>query len=347
MNQDLEKLCTDYIANREEVKKAFRWDDGALHSVCANIFCAFRQAADAARLKECRKVIQKHTALFSGFRDKKVRSVLASMLSLGEKPEERMALAWDYYRLLRQKFKGSEYLVLTSMLLAGLAEKPLTEETVSRGKEIYRRMNQSHRILTNKTDSVFAMLMAYSGKATEDLLTETEACYRSLRKKFSDSAAQTAAQVFAAADGPAEGKTQRVTELYDALVSAGIKYGRSDELAPLAALSLSDTPVPVLAEEIGAADEFLKAQKGFEGSKEADRAKRAVYAVMIVSDQYAGTGRVNVTAMTNTLDMLFAKQAMSRISLAMNLLEFAAKLLPGSKEQTDAPQEEEEAKPTE
>ena len=336
MKLELERLCGEYIANRDAVSSAFRWDKDALHTVCANIFCACGRQADTGRLKECRRVIREHTGLFSAFRGRKVRSILAAMLSLGEKPEERMALANDYYRMLKRRFRGSEYLVLSSILLADLADKTLTEETVSRGKEIYRRMNQKHRILTDKADSVFAMLMAFAGKTADELVDETEACYTALKKKFTSGASQTAAQVFSMAGGTADEKAQRVTELYDALAEAGIKYGRSGELAPLAALSLSDAPVPVLAEEIKEVDGFLKTRKGFEGSKESEQAQRAMYAVMIVSDQYAGTDHVNITVMTNTLDMLIAQQTASRISMFLNLLQFAAKLIPQAEKQTDA-----------
>ena len=343
LKPELEKLCQEYITNRDAVKEAFRWENSALHSVCANLFCARGETADPERLKECRKIIKGSTGFWSKFRSKKVRSILASMLSLEDRPEDRMTQANDYFRLLKRQFKGTEYLVLMAFLLADLADRNLTEETISRGKEIYARMNRQHRVLTNKTDSVFAMLMAFSGKTADELTGETEACYQALKKKFSAGGAQTAAQVLSMADGTAEEKTRRVNDLYDALHEAGIRYGRSAETAPLAALSLADTPLPVLTEEIKEADEFLKARKGFDGSKESVQAERAMYAVMIVSDQYAGTGQVNITVMTNTIDMLIAKQQASRVSFFMNLLEFAARLLPEGKKQPAEEQEKEEA----
>ena len=332
MKPELEKLCADYIANRDTVGKVFKWDSNDLYTVCANVFCACGQTADTDRLKECREVIKKHTGLFSKFRSKKVRSILASMLSLVEKPEERMTLANDYFSLLKRHFKGTEYLVLTAFLLADLADQTLTEETALRGKQIYRRMNQKHRILTNKTDSVFAMLMAFSGKSEDELTEEVEAGYLALKKHFSNSgASQTAAQVFSMTGGLPEEKAQRLNDLYDALTEAEIKYGHADELAPLAALSLSDTPIPTLVEDIKEADEFLKDQKGY-GTKEDELKKRALHAVMIVSDQYQGTDQVNVTLMTNTLDMLFAKQQASRFSFAVHVVEALLKMVAASHE---------------
>ena len=208
-------------------KMAFRWDSSDLYSVCANMFCACGQAADADRLKECREIIRKHTGLFSKFRSKKVRAMLASMLSLGEKPEDRMDLANDYFSLLKRHFKGTEYLVLAAFLLTDLADLPLTEETAVRGKQIWRRMNQKHRILTTRTDSVFAMLMAFSGKSEDELIEETEACYQSLRKHFSNGGAvQTAAQVLALNAGTPEEKSRRLNDLYNALtVKSGKRMG--------------------------------------------------------------------------------------------------------------------------
>ncbi|MBO4471187.1 MAG: DUF4003 family protein [Clostridia bacterium] len=326
MKPELEKLCSEYIANRDAVKKAFRWDNSALYAVCANIFCANGQRADADSLKECRTVIKKNTGAFSRFRSKKIRSILAGLLALGETPEKRMAQANDYYRLLRRHFKGTEYLVLAAFLLTDLADQNLTEETAVRGRELYRQMNRKHRMLTDKTDSVFAMLLAFSEKTDEELLEEVEACYRVLKTKFSGGAAQTAAQILSMSGGTAEGKVQRVTELYDALREAGVKYGHSSELSPLAALSLSDAPVSALVEEIREADEFLGEQKIY-GKKDEDLAQRAMHAVMIVSDQYAGTSQVNITVMTNTLDMLIAQQQAKRITFALHALEFGAKFL--------------------
>lgn len=66
-------------------------------------------------------------------------------------------------------------------------------------------------------------------------------------------------------------------------------------------------------------------------------------AVMIVSDQYAGTDRVNVTVMTNTLDLLFAKQAASRFSFALEVIQALAQFLGKSKDKAAEETKEPEA----
>ena len=82
MKPELEKLCQDFISNRDAVGKAFRWDNSALHTVCANIFCAHGETAEPERLEECRRIIRDSTGFLSKFRSRKVRSILAAMLCL-------------------------------------------------------------------------------------------------------------------------------------------------------------------------------------------------------------------------------------------------------------------------
>ena len=327
MKPELEALCMNFIASRDAVHKAFRLDDSSLFSACANIFCACGKTADTDRLKECRKILKKHTKPFSRFRGRKVRSFLSAVLSLADDPENRMTLANEYYHMLKRQFKGTEYLILAAFLLTDLAGINLTQGEAARGKELFRRMNQKHRILTNNTDSVFAMLLVYSEKTDDKLIEDMEACYIALKTVFSSSGdVQTMAQVLSSSAGSADEKAQRVSELYNALLEADVRYGRSGELAPLAALSLTDTPVPVLAGEIREVYTFLENQKGY-GSKEEDLNRRAMHAVMIVSDQYAVTAFVNITVMTNTLDMLISKAQAARISFFVHVLESLASYL--------------------
>lgn len=342
MRPELEKCCADYMANRSAVKKAFIFKDAAVWSVCASLFCACGHTADAEHLKACGRVLKKQTRPFSKFRGK-VRPFLTSMLAAGDSPEERMALAGDYFRLLKRNFRKSEYLVLAAFLLTDLADQPLTGEKAARGKDLYRRMNKKHRLLTNKTDSVFAMLMAYSDKTDDELLADMDACYDALKAKFSNgSGIQTAAQVLSMAAGTPEEKARRMISLFDALEEADVKYGKADELAPLAALSLADTPAAALAEEIKAADDFLAEQKIWK-SGDREKAERAMHALMIVSDLYADTGRVNITVMTNTLDMLFAKQQASRFSFAVQAIQALLQYVSGSKDKAEKAAESRQA----
>ena len=344
MKPELEKRCNGFIAATEEVRKAFRWDSREALSVCAGIFCAHGRTADAERLKECRKTIEAQAGRFSRFRGK-ARSILCCMLALSDSPEEMMARAAGYYSLLKREFKDTEYLALSAFLLAGPEDDGRTAERIARGKEIYRRMDKDHPVLTNDMDSFFAVMLAYSKKTDDELAADLEACYKALKVKFSAGGSQTAAQILMSAAGTPEERTQRLIALYGALREAEVKYGQSAELAPLAALPLADGSVPDLVQEIKDADAFLKEQKGY-GTGGIKQEERAVHAVMIVSGLYADAEKVNPSMMANTLDMLISKQKALYVSLATHALEFAARiLLEAGKQQAEQKDPAESAAP--
>ncbi len=331
MKPELERLCGAFVANLAAVKEAFRWDDSAVYPVCANIFCICGYEADAEQLKDRRKWMEGQTGYFSRFRGK-IRPILCSMLAVTDKPEDRLALAEDYHSQLKQEFKDSDYLALAALLLAVSGGEDRIGERAARGRELFRRMDREHPMLTNQTDSVFALMLAATEKTDDALIDELEACYRALKTRFSSAGdAQSAAQVLAVADGSPEEKAQRVIDLYDALKEAEVAYGRSGELAPLAALSLTDIPIPTLVEEIKETDAFLAQQKGY-GKKDMKPEERAVHAVMIVSDQYADTGMVNSSVMTRTLDTLISNQRGRNFSLAFELLQAALQVLAATQE---------------
>lgn len=307
MKASLQKLCEEFIANRDTVKSAFKWEMDYIYPVCANLFCAKGQPADPERLKACRKVIEANTGVFSNFRGN-VKPVLASMLALGEDPEGQLEQAKAYYDLLKQEFWGSSFLALVSFLLTDLAEPRQVEENTARGKSIYRRMKKEHPFLTGSEDSVFAVLMAFSDRSEDQLISDMEACYTALKERFSiGDQLQTVSHVLTLAGGAPREQALRLMELFDALRNAGIKYGKSHELATLAALSLTDTPISTLVEEIGEVDAFLKEQKGY-GVLGIGKQQRAMNAAMIVSDQYTAQADVNTAAVATTLSMIIAIQ---------------------------------------
>ena len=197
---------------------------------------------------------------------------------------------------------------LVAYLLTELADKDQVEEKAVRGKDIYNRMKKEHPFLTGNEDSVFAVLMAFSSRLDDELITDMEACYQALRARFSaGDALQTVSHVLSLADGSPVLKASRVIDLYNSLRDAGIKYGRSHELSVLAALSLTDAGIPELVEDIREVDAFLKTQKGF-GTFGTGSQLRAMNAALVVSDQYTVRDRANTAAMTSTLAIIIAQQ---------------------------------------
>ena len=309
MKTELQNLCGSFITNRDTVHTAFKWDSSNIYPVCANLFCAYGKEADGEELKRCKKIIESQTGVFSNFRGN-IRPALASMLALSDRPEEKMSQALENYSLLKQEFWGSEYLALVAFLLTDLADRSRIEEKSTRGKVIYKRMQKEHPFLTSSEDSVFAVLMAFSDKSDDELIDDMEACYKALKERFSFSSneLQTVSHILALSDGRPDEKAGRVIDLYNALLDAGVKYGKYYELSTLAALSVTDAGIADLVQDIQEASEFLKGQKGYGGLFGIDAKTRAMHAALLVSDLYTDRDQVNTATMTTTLMQIIAQE---------------------------------------
>ena len=319
MKESLQKLCNDFVSNYTEVAKAFMLESSDIYPVCANILCSHGCLPDAEQLKQSRKVNDKHTGVFSNFRGN-IRPFLASMLALGNDPEKRMELAKEYYTLLKQEFSGSEYLALAAFILTDLADRQQVQERLTRSKEIYKRMKKEHPFLTSSDDSVFAVLLAFSDKPIDDLIADIEESYSVLKKHFSiGDDLQTVSHVLSLTDGSPQEKAQRLIDLYNALKEAGVEYGNKYQLGALAALSLTDSEIPSLEDDIREVDAFLKEQKG-RGLSNIEAKQRAMNAAMIVSDQYMENQVVNTTAMTGTVSMIIAERIAMCITIVSNVV---------------------------
>ncbi len=315
MTAALQRMCEQFIENRDRVKAAFKWDSSLIYPACANLFCAAGKEADAERLAACRQLIREHTGFFSSFRGN-VRPALVCLLSMEDGAEEKLARVMSAYQLLKQEFWGSGYLALVAYFLADQAGETETEGYVARGKALYRRMKKEHPFLTSEEDSVFAVMMAFSEKSDDALIEDTEACYRLLRQRFhSANAVQTASHVLALADGTPEEKAGRVIELYDALRRAGCKYGRDYELAVLAALAIQKADISQLADDVAEADAFLRGQQGY-GFFGAGRRARLMHAAMIAADSRAPLRQTDAAALTGTLAMIAAQQTAAFAAMA-------------------------------
>ena len=307
MNASLQRMCEQFIVNRDRVKAAFRWDSSLLYPACANLFCAAGREADVEKMTKSRQQIKAGTGLLSNFRGN-VMPALACMMSMAEDPDRKLARTLENYQMLKQEFAGSEYLALVSAFLTELTEEKAAEDFAGRGKTLYRRMKKEHPFLTSQEDSVFAVLMAASEKSDDQLVEDMESCYQLLRGRFhSANAVQTASHVLALGDSVPKEKADRVIGLYDAIVQAGGKYGREYELAILAALAVQEGDVNVLASEIMDADAFLAAQKGY-GFFGPGRRARAMHAAMIVSDVHGPKKEMGPASMTTALAAIAAQQ---------------------------------------
>jgi len=100
----------------------------------------------------------------------------------------------------------------------------------------------------------------------------------------------------------------RMLTIYDRLLDAGGRYGKSYQLPTLAAMAGLDADPETLVREMLEADRFLADQKGY-GVLGLDRRTRMMHAAMLVSDAYSPRAQVDTAAMAGTISLIAAQQA--------------------------------------
>ena len=288
MRSTLSGLCKSFMENKERIRAAFAWENSYLHPVCAALFTNQRQIADTDWMKRCKGILEEHTGAFSGFRGIAKLSMISYL-----------------------HFFSSQYLSVASMMISGMAEKDRYEEIARRTRRIYDLMRKEHPFLTSSEDSVFAALLALSEKSDEEVIRETEDCYRLLKEQFSTgNALQSLSHALALGEGTAKEKCERTIRLYDLLKEKGCKYGTSYELATLGVLALLPAKLETIAEDVAETDAFLAKQKGY-GFFGFSRKQRLMHAGLIVASDYIGENvelKMGAAAVGGTIALIVAQQ---------------------------------------
>ena len=328
MRSSLQGICDLFVENREVIRASFKMEYSAMYPVCANIFCEKGLWAHTEDLEASKRLLRANTGLFSSFRGN-MRMPLSCMLAASDEPETKLKRALSAHDALRDSFWPSDYLALTAFLLAdaaieaGLPNEELTAY-IRRGRGIYDRMKKEHPLLTSQEDCVFAVLMAFSEKTDDGLVSDMETAFQILKRRFHrDNGTQTASHVLAQAEGKPEKNAADMIDLYDEISRAGGKYGKYHHLATLSALSVLGVDHKRLASDIMEMDSFLAQQKGY-GFLGLDKRTRLMHAAMLLASDYARHSYVETAALSSTLVMIAAQQAATYAAIASTTTSTAA-----------------------
>lgn len=282
MNEKLKTICERFIADRDLLKSTFPWDNIYIIPVCAALLGSRKAEITADKLKECRKLIEQHTSIFSKFRPHTMLP-MASLLACAEDPLDQLQASMCIGSDMKEHLYATEYLALVSGMLAGRIAREDVDAHAARAKEIHMLMKQKHPLLTTSEDSAYAALLAFSDKPAETLVAEMEQCFQTLKPRYHDSASvQSAAQVLTVTEGTPDEKCGKLCALFDGLTAAGNPCGRFHELSMLSVLALVKTDTETLTAEIIEADAFLEKQKGYAVGG-LDKRTRLLHAIMLVT----------------------------------------------------------------
>ena len=316
MNSRLNEYCSSFLHYRTAAEKSlFKWSSSYTLPTCAGILSSGKKPVTEDDLMRCKKLIKSKTNVFSDFRGI-VLEPMSCMLAVAEDPEMLSDNALAAYSEMRRHFRPSDYLALVALIVARLAEADKYAEIADKTRAIYDCMKNDHPFLTSSEDAPFAAMMTFSGRSAADICDDADECYGLLRSEFSiGNDLQSVSHVLTLGEENAHQKCDKLIALYNTLKMRGYKYGRSYELPVLAALSIHPEDASVIADDIAAAADMLKGERGY-GIMGASRTERLMHAAMIVSNCYNSENNVNIgdsvavsSAITAAVSMAAAEQA--------------------------------------
>ena len=314
MRDSLRNVCEEFVQNRDNVREAFKWNCSTyLVPVCAAMIAGAKEPVSLAKLEECKRLLKNGVGVFSNFKGNAFPA-LVTQLALDANPQERLRKAVQMHDTLKQHFYGSAYLPLAAMVLSGMVAEAKFPEVAERAGRIYKKMKSEHPFLTSGEDCVYAGLMALSGLSDDQLIQETESCYKYLREEFYDAnASQSLSHVLALCEGSAGSKCRAVFDLYHALREKRYKYGTGYELATLGVLALLPQGKAAVIADLIEIDGYLAMQKGY-GFFGLTKKQRLMHAgMLLVTEALEGANdeqkELYMNALTNSaLAMMIAAQ---------------------------------------
>ena len=287
MRANVQKICEDFIRNRDELRKAFKLVDMKMCVSAANILSSAGVVAEAEMLKPLRKIIKDKVSSISYLAGRSELSLIAE-LYLATDPEATMDKIINIYEIVKKICGRSPYVAMLSILLSRNIRVEEAAEIASRGKILYDAFKKKHPLITSERDSAFACILAMSEKTTEQLIDECETVHATLKNEFSNSCfPQVCASILCMTDGDQEEKIQRLIALFNMLKDCKKKYSKGHEMDVLAALTLTDKSIEELADTVIEIEAFLSEQKDYGVLSGFDEKRRLMNAAMLAAAAYA------------------------------------------------------------
>lgn len=251
-------------ANIETIRSVFKMEYLSMQVLGAFLCTAQNRAADAERLRDCRKIMKSKHGVFSSFRGH-LQLPLVVKMSLESDPEGYLDGLTETYKKLSEQYKlGHEARLMAALILYDHAQQEQRAALCDRTWEIYAQFRANHPFLTDQNDMPFAALIALQDADPETQIADTEACYKLLGERFvfSKNELQTVSHILALTDAPSEEKSAKFMQLYDAFKAAKLRLPGVYMLI-LAVLANSDVSVEEAVRQTKTYEATLKQMKGF------------------------------------------------------------------------------------
>lgn len=285
MNEKLRMRCDLFAENRQLMRKHNHFENSLYHILCALLFSVKEKKVDPDTFRKCKRLLKKEKGFFSEFRGF-AKMIVISKMAMSEDPKKTLDdLTYIYVSMKEIHWIGNLSRIMTALILYDSVTMEQIPSAVLRTEEIYKKMRQSHPLITSGFDVPYAALLTISGRNEDVIFEDMEACFDILKKKFilNRDMVQSLSQVIAVSEGDPELKSQRIYDIFKGLKKAHHRFMQGPELPILGAFAAVPLSVEQTVEMISETDDYLKQKKGF-GCFSLSRTQRRMFSAALVMD---------------------------------------------------------------
>ncbi|MFF2912068.1 DUF4003 family protein [Paenibacillus sp. NPDC057934] len=300
-----------FAENALKLKKAFAWQNVMVNRLAALLYTAENKIADDEAIRASYELIKENTGWFSAFRGNSIISI-AALLSLSADQEKQLTNTLTVYELMKEdKFRASDYLVISAYQIAAHATSDQYPRTVERAKLFYGSMKAKHRFLTGQDDYIFAAMLGLSDIDVEKGIDRMEQLYAALKPEFrSGNSVQALTQVLILG-GDAPEAAARVLTLRDDFRAHGLRLDKEYTLSSLGVLSLLPCNSEDIVTDVSETYEFLRTQKGL-GNWSISKQELLLLSAALLAFKYVDdvrNGIITTMLSTSITNIVIAQQA--------------------------------------
>jgi len=313
MNNQLQSKLDLFVENTQNLRSDFIWHNPMSMRLASLAYAQEGKQIDTEAIKECHKMIKDDVGPFSSFRGNMAIYIAAS-LSLRENPRQLLSDTIQVFEFLKwEGFWSSDYLVATAFEIAANADKHNFGHIARRSMEFYREMKANIRFHISQDDYIFAAMLAMSGIDLHDGALKMRHLFTELKSEFSAfisrSSIVTLSQMLVLG-GSTDECVKHLLKLNRLLRKRKVRLDKSYTLPSLGVLGILAVDKDVFADDLIAARDYLRAQKGFSPWSVSTQ-EILLYAVSFITNMYTqGTGNdaLKASVTTSITNLIIAQQ---------------------------------------
>ncbi|MBP0973123.1 MAG: DUF4003 family protein [Oscillospiraceae bacterium] len=324
MTENLRNKCELFERNRAAIAKKFLFEKAMMSIAAGLLFTGADKEADPDRLTECRSILNRHTGVFSEYRDA-VKLALISEMALSDDAERYIEdVKAVYQKLHKGHFVDNSYMILAAMLICDLGRQDDADAVIEKHNALMKQMEKDHPFLTDSEDISFVILLALSDRPVDAILRDMEEGMVYLKTickvRVGSDPVQRLSEILALTEGDIREKCDKVVRLYDALQQNKEATEGGDVFASLGMLIGMEEEPEVIVCEILDAYAYLKDNKLFDDKSDGKK-QRLMLAELLVADCYGtGAAMIGSAFISSALSVIRAQQIATIISVVSHVL---------------------------